>query len=280
MSDLLKYELFRLKRNKMFWVFVIASLAYVVFIVGFFAILVKLMPSSVTDPGEYDPTSLSAMGGMMMFMIQPSGYSALSFCCFLIMIPLILVSIATSTNVSQEFGQGTMRNLVMSGKPRHIIYLSKLIISTCVTLIFVAVSLFLAFSVNALIFGVGKIDALLLLRAIGLALILSTAVSCFTTFVSFFLRKTATTIVMIAVLAYILYTFNTLVSTFSMQFPKNETLIVISNVIDSFPFIGLTNSFNYSISLGNALRYLIASLGFIAAATFGGIAHFRAKDLK
>lgn len=78
---------------------------------------------------------------------------------FLIYIGIFL-SIFTSLFVGREYSDRTLRNKIISGHTRTSIYLSNYLITTCISIIFVFISILVTFAIGIPMFGFLKMSAI------------------------------------------------------------------------------------------------------------------------
>ena len=112
MTDLLKMYLFRLFKDKVFWIFLGIGVLIVLLDTIFYGIATNLLKNSRLNVGNLLVISSESLGAMDL-MSKPSIVGP-AFCFFFL---------------TREFHDGTIRNMILSGKKRIDIYVSAAIVA-------------------------------------------------------------------------------------------------------------------------------------------------------
>lgn len=132
MSNLFRAGMWRLKKNRMFWICMFAVAAYVVFACF----------SNYNNMQKYDV--VYSLDETMYLYVVPIG---------------ILISIVLGMFWGTEYSEGTIRNKIISGKSRVQIYLSGLFVSLLTAVFLYLIGLFTVSVLGIPLFGFAKASA-------------------------------------------------------------------------------------------------------------------------
>lgn len=132
MSNLFRAGMWRLKKNRMFWICMFAVVAYVLFACF----------CDYKEMQQYDVVYL--FDEVIFLYVLPLG---------------ILIAMVLGLFAGTEYSEGTIRNKIISGKSRVQIYLSGLFVSAFAAVFLYAIGLFVSCAVGIPIFGFAKASA-------------------------------------------------------------------------------------------------------------------------
>lgn len=155
MTDIIKVELFRIKKSVLFWVMLAITAALPILSAVMVASLIGVVGGIGGAVGEPD------VGITAWELIRQQGLTTASFQAWAqISSNVAVLAVITSAVVlSGEFNDGTMRNVVLANKTRTEMYFGYLIVSLIMALSFLAANFATTMIVVAPIFGFGGMDA-------------------------------------------------------------------------------------------------------------------------
>lgn len=155
MTDIIKVELFRIKKSVLFWVMFAITVALPIISAVAVASLIGVVGGIGGAVGDPD------VGATAWELIRQQGLTIASFQAWAqISSNVAVLAVITSAVVlSGEFNDGTMRNVVLANKTRTEMYFGYLIVSLIMALSFLAANFATTMIVVAPIFGFGGLDA-------------------------------------------------------------------------------------------------------------------------
>ena len=155
MTDIIKVELFRIKKSVLSWVMLAITAALPILSAVMVASLIGVVGGIGGAVGEPD------VGITAWELIRQQGLTTASFQAWAqISSNVAVLAVITSAVVlSGEFNDGTMRNVVLANKTRTEMYFGYLIVSLIMALSFLAANFATTMIVVAPIFGFGGMDA-------------------------------------------------------------------------------------------------------------------------
>ena len=156
MLGLIKSDLYRIYRDKIFWIMTIIVLAFAVLLPIIVFLFILLIKSGVGAQMEYEGYSQEAIAAGMDEvdkMFTPFGisffvFSSLSVNSFVIPIFVLIL-------LSKDVMQGTIRNKIIVGKTREAVYFSNIIVSIIIVLGLTIASIILSFIASVIFFHTG-----------------------------------------------------------------------------------------------------------------------------
>jgi len=146
MIEIIKVELFRLKKSTLFWVMFALTLASPVLSI----LLWVTVSASITDStGNLSEIIRSINGTITLLQEMPQVASDAA----------LWALIATAVVLSKEFVDGTMRNVVLANKSRAELYFGYLLTSFAVAVMYLLSFFAVVLIIAAPIFGFGEISA-------------------------------------------------------------------------------------------------------------------------
>lgn len=279
MAQLLSMGFSRLSKNKLFWSGTILQ-------AGFFAfIIIANYRDMVLHPDYYQYTSDS-------FMFAPFRISGLFASCF------------TGMFLGSEYSYGTIRNKLVVGKSRAVVYLANLIITFAASLIVNFVSILVTFSAGILLFGAPEMAPANMLMICGLGvLMLAAFAGIFTLLSTLITNKAAGSVInMLLFLALIIVGAFIVDRLEQPEMMMPSFVMSIDGVIQPTELVpnpwylqGTTRkvfaffrdllptsqgSLLMTREIERPLMVALCSLALTACTTVSGIFHFSKKDLK
>lgn len=254
MINLLRMELFKLSKNRVFWT--LAIIATVVF--AFLHYLITI--------GWWQLNNRFADAGMELFSSLELVTTPFYFMLFL--------STLAGFFVANDYTIGVIKNVVMSGNHRSVIFAAKLLIFALGSVILALICPLLVIFGGKLLFGFGELTDPSAIgyfaRAIGLFLLHLLAFTALLMLVALLVEDSGKTIIISVVLAL-------LISVADVMRPLPgflETLYHYSI------FHHLLDSFRIRMTLADVLQSLTVGLSTILVLAVGGNLVFKRKDVK
>ena len=264
MSNLVKNELFKMKKDKSLKVALIITIALTVFTVLSNLLVNKLMENILGS---------DTLSGVF-FDVK---YSVSTFFSLTNNFGFIL-PIFIALFICKDFSYGTIRNKVIAGYSKTKVYLSTLCSSLIIGIALVLINLLLTIVLSFMLLK-GSVDILWLLKICGLGMLVYIETLAFITMIAMLSKSQAITIIVsmgviffgiIAVSIMDLYDTTRIISDFI--FLKHSNIVVGQGSVE----IGS----NYLLTTGRVIRMLVSSVLFIAGTTIFGIYTFKQKDMK
>lgn len=272
MINIIKVELFRLKKSKLFWIMLGLSMAS-----PFISMALALLMSSIILDivgGSFNILGTAGMtSGLLSGLTQVAGDTAL------------WALITSAVVLSKEFGDGTMRNVVLANKSRAELFFGYLITAMIVGLTYLTATFAVILVIVAPIFSFDGMNALqgvtafLSSYALG-ALAIAFVETCVCMFL-FAVRKTWATILLPIIICLfvpsIFTSFLTIVTTIKGVAGEG----VNPNLTKWIPFVNMSSLYDPTnidgIVAGSNVIYLAA---FITMFILIGYYTFKKADLK
>lgn len=275
MISILKAELFRLKKSKVFWAFLIVCAALpvveLILILGFFALLKWLFSGSM-DESLWENLNIMTALDEIASVDKVSSAAA------------VLTLIATAIVLSKEFVHGTARNIILANKSREQVFFAFLLTAAIVGSCYLVTQFFVSALLFGAVFGFGEIGAGAVITSILCHFVLGICAMLFViTLVCMFLFTTRKQSLTIALpLLFVLFVPST-ISTFGVIIVSTLMAMgktVSETALQCVPFLNL----NYldaqhpaGLAMGmTVLYYLLFSALFFVIGFFS----FRKSDLK
>ena len=156
MLEIIKMELFRLKKSVLFWVMFAVTVALPILSAVTVASLIGVIDKFAGVAGDAGTDAMNAWD-----MIRNEGLT-LTMLTSLAQIgsnPAVLATITSAIVLSKEFGDGTTRNILLANKTRLELYFAYLIIAVIIAFSFLLGSFASTMIVVAPIFGFGELSA-------------------------------------------------------------------------------------------------------------------------
>ena len=193
MINMLKAELFRLVKDKSFWIVIIVAAAAALLFSAMFYLLESMALSMEAELAELGmtPADVNFTAGDLIMSVIGLGNMG------------IFAAIAIGLYNGKDFDQNTLRNKITAGNSREAIYFSTLIVNMLMYAAIFVVLVLSAFAFGSLILGFEFYSM------IGLDLLVSfiigAAFVCIITFISFATKKSST-ILVIGILSAVILT--------------------------------------------------------------------------
>lgn len=274
MMEILSSLLYRLKRNKLFYILLGVSFLLTLLSYGLLAALVDLAETDLASLAE-------GLGGLgfgsspLHFMTDGLNPSANLYLLAIISICIFLC---------KEFSNGTMRNVILANKSRTQMYFAYYLIAFLMCLCFLLLNLVETGVIYGLSFGFGELTASQIASGILVIIALSVCTSLFVVsaiiFFLFVTRKTGATVVLSILVASLLPSLVITIAQFAGLFAMIEGDIVNDYAISWVPFYQLSLFDPTAINPKYAAHIAIDMLGL--SAIFGSLGYviFRKANLK
>ena len=270
MLNILRADFYKLFRKKSFYVCSILLIILSIMNVYTYYSNVK---------SWFDKGMQMAALGMNMFSVIPQG----------VVLPSIFCTIVISIFISDEFSFGTIKNLISSGAIRVNIYLSKLVISLFVSVVFTVICAITSFIAGVSFMGFSEVtrdDYLNLFKMIGLVILAQFAVQSIYSMISFLVQNKTVAVSTNILIDYLLnfVVSAILIFAFAMwgnvQADDTSATQLMSNVIKCWPG-NLVRSFASLRLIPKDISFgVIVCLVSILISTFVGMFTFCKRDVK
>lgn len=251
MSNILKSDFYKLRKNKAFWVCTFVSIALAAF-------FVVILQGGGTNAEDVAGRGAAEMLAQVLF----TGFNIFVIAAF---VPIFITA---------EFQYGTMKNTLSRGAERTKVFFSKFIVSTCAALTMLIVYILAFLAVGSIIWGydpngLGVSSGLIVMVCLN-ALMLVAYTALFT-FTSMILRGTAGAIATnagcLAIVSLLLGTISTIFS---------ETF----NLADYWIGWGVSNLATLTPASGDIIQGIIIALAWGVASIAAGTTLFKKTDVK
>ena len=255
MINLIKAELFKLKRNHTFWVLIGVVTTFYALINYLVIIDWWNMSTGFNDIGLKEFNALETMKTPIVFNLS--------------------ISTLAGFFINSDYTNGTIKNQVLSGNKRSHIYLSKLIVfSLGVVVISVILPLITAVLETFLlghsaIYNFSTVNYLI--RSFSLYTIITIAYSAIIMFISSLTRESGKTIIITTVMTIVLFIIEKLLV------PMNEIVRVI---YENSIFYQIYQAFNPVLTVNEITKNIFISIVTLVIMTVCGIMIFKRKEIK
>lgn len=255
MSNLFKAELFKLKRNKSFWVLCLT-------ITGLSALLHYLIIIDwwQTSGSAFDKVGLSELNALSTFTVP-------------LLFNLIVSSLA-GFFISTEFSQsGVIKNQVISGNKRSHIFMVKYLVFSLGAIVVAILIPLVTGIIEVIILGHGEIlsfpNMLYLGRVLGLFTLQFLGYTAIIMLLAIITEDSGKTIIFSVLFTIVMYVVEKL--------PKST---FINMVYENSIFHQFSEVFKYSMTNGEIIKSIIIALVTIIIITMCGVFVFKRKELK
>ena len=261
MRNILKSDLFKLYKNKAFWICLLLSVAVAVLMV----LAIQAGINNITGNMGHVPFAgilglISGVGALTIFI--PMNFH------------LIFIAVFSSLFVASEFQTGTIKNTISRGAGRVNVFFSKFIVTA-----FASIVMFLAFVIAIVVTGTilwgfdpgGIVTGISLLSMIALQALTVLAFSALFTFTSMTLRGTGGAI---AANVIIVTMASTLFSAISLLLPNDF------NLNDYWLDWNLSNLATYSPDGAYVIQGVVIAVGWSVVSIIVGVSMFKMRDIK
>lgn len=269
MLNLVKSDFYRIIKSKL-------SIALLI-VIFCFSFLTSGLYSLVIEYAKYSGESIDEFQGMLTGSYVFRSSFTMSNNVGLI-IPII-----SSLFVCGDVSNGILRNKVISGHPRWMIYVSHLITNACFSGVMVFINALLNLFFGTLLLGYGSsfngTQLIFILQMILLGLLTYMFVATISTFLSLTLKSTPS-VVIVLVFVILILTFMTNIPSFFSEsiFNKYENFFYL--IPEYSLYSGIFSANNGALSLECMLIGIFSYLLFGGVFTGVGIAFFKFKDIK
>jgi ABC-2 type transport system permease protein len=255
MINLIKAELFKLKRNKTFWVLIgvvtalYALLNYLVIIDWW------NMSTGFNDIGLKEFNALEMMKTPIVFNLG--------------------ISTLAGFFINSDYTNGTIKNQILSGNKRSHIYLSKLIVFSLGVIVISVILPVVTAILETILLGHSEIyspsTVNYLIRSFSLYTIIIIAYSAIIMFISSLTGESGKTIIITIMMTIILFVIEKLLA------PMNEiTKVIYENSI----FYQIYQAFNPVLTTNEIIKNIFISIATLCIITYFGITIFKRKEIK
>lgn len=264
MVNLIKNELFKMKKDKSLKVALIVTLILTVITI-LSNMLVNELFENINDDEIVADLFIDVKYSVSTFFSLGNNFG-------------FILPVFIAIFICKDFSYGTIRNKIIAGYNKTKVYLSTLFSSMFIGIVLVLINLTLTI-ILSLVLLKGDIELLWLLKICGLGMLVYIETLSFITMIAMITRSQSLTIItsmgvifigIIAVSILDLYDTTRIISDFI--FLKHSNIITSqgAGVIDS----------NYVLTFGRTLRLLVSSVLFVGGTTLLGMYTFKHKDLK
>ncbi len=264
MNNLIKNELFKMKKDKSLKVALIITLALTVFTVLSNLLVNELMESIITD---------DTIGGIFIDV----KYSVSTFFSLANNFGFIL-PVFIAIFICKDFSYGTIRNKIIAGYSKTKVYLSTLFSSLIIGVVLVLINLLLTIVLSFLLLK-GNVDVLWLLKICGLGMLVYIETLSFITMIAMMTRSQGITMIVsmgVIFLGIIVVSIMDLYDT--TRILADFTFLKHSNIVVGQGAPDIESA--YLLTTGRIIRMLLSSILFIGGTTWFGIYTFKQKDMK
>ncbi|MBR2988559.1 MAG: hypothetical protein IKC64_02415 [Clostridia bacterium] len=275
MRDLLKADIKRVLKDKLFIVISILAVA--------FALITPLLTKALVELISIEESSGMGMEMLEMQLTAKSMFFS-SFSPgnnFGLILPIMMAII-----LCKDFNQGTVRNKIICGKSRSEIYFSML--TTCVifmcSFVLIQAVLTLLFSLVFFDYQVGGFtagDFGYLMASIGFEILVYFFICALLTFFIVFMKNAGLAIVMYFVVSFVFMIVGTITQTTIAFVSPNGTAYAILeflNTVNVFTSLAIGNGTSYTIF--EVLSLTLPNIAFTVVLAIAGWLVFKKKDLK
>ncbi len=266
MLNLLKSDFYKLKKSKAFWI--CTALCIVFGIIMVIAIQMDLIKETAI-PNVNNPEYVQALE----MLSNASGVWALSY--FLPLgLNVLFVGVFIAIFVSSEFGYGTMKNTLSRGADRTKVFLSKIIVCSCASIVMLLLFMLAVLTTGSVVWGYdpqGIASSSNMLAMVVLQMLLMLSYTALFTFISVTIRSNGGAIaanIMCSTVATYLFT------ALSMLFGGNLDLnnYWIGGAVSKLATVTATSS--------DVVQGIFVAIIWIMASILVGTALFRKQDVK
>lgn len=255
MTNLIRAELFKLRRNKTFWVLVGT-------ITGFSSLLHLLI---ITDwwqvtGTDFDKAGLGELNGLTVLILP--------------LIFNLIVSSFAGFFISTEFSQGNViKNQIISGNKRYHIYFAKFIVFSFGSIIITILIPLVTGVIMLILFGHSDLfdtsNVMFIGRAFGLFTLQFLCFTALVLIISFVTEDSGKTIL-----------FTLLLSVMMFIIEKFVTTPFIKVIYENTFFYQFTEVFKTTLTSGEILKSILIGLIYLFVISLCGIFKFKRKEIK
>ena len=256
MINLIKAELFKLKRNRTFWVL----MGVVTFIYGLANYLVIIDWWKMHNTGFYN--------------IGLKEYNAME----MVKLPLIfnlIISTLAGFFINIDYTTGTIKNQILSGNERSHIYLAKLIVFSLGSVITAVILPLMTVVLETIFLGHSDIytseTVMYLLRAFSLYTLIIIAYSSIIMLIASITKESGRTIIITIIMTIILFIIDK-----ALIFKYEIVRTIYENTI----FFQIYQAFNSSITSNEIGKNILISLATFTVISFCGSRIFKKQEIK
>lgn len=274
MLNLIKTDLKRIFKDKLFLVACILGVAFALFTPLLYRFLIGSLVE--LDGGETLSQQLGLYGKTLFFSaFSPSNNLGL-------IVPVLLGIV-----LCKDFSFGTVRNKIIGGKSRTSIFLSMFVSCTAMLWIILFLHAALTLAVSMLFFEYQPTafelkDLGYLFASLGLDFLVYVFIAALLCFLCVFMKNAGVTVVMFVAINFLFSIVGSIVSVARIFVdPAKEFLTAVLKFLDQAnifmgTYIGLTDAYDWK----GILPVLVGTIGGTALFLFLGTVTFRKKDLK
>jgi ABC-2 type transport system permease protein len=272
-------ELYKIRKGKAFPITVFVNIAFVLFYavmtVLFVQFILDMMVAEGVDIGE------PIMMGLGFDDAFPSsGYAAFtaSFMIFYQVVTLCAASLAAIW-ICDEFENGTIRNLLSTGKSRSVYYVSKLIVVFAASVIFAVINTAVNAGIITAFFGFGGPETFViadLLMFFGGQLMIYFAYASIFVMAAFLLRHVGAALGV--TIGYVAFLEAIFVLVLSLEFASSVKFL--ENLFPYFNIMQFTQVFQGGLETGSYLIAAIMCAVTVITSTAIGMITFAKRDVK
>lgn len=271
MTDIIKVELFRLKKSALFW-----ALLGVVAICPLLSVLLNIVIILMVNGAEGNALETLRAAGLTKTLLQSSTMISCD--------AALLALITSSVLLSREFVDGTMRNVVLANKSRAALYFGYLLTSLIVAVTYLTAYYVVTLVIVAPVFGFGGVSAGKAVSAVlcsfALGLFAVTFIeSCVCMFVFGVRKQWAAILFPLLILFFVPTTFQTILTIFTMAMASNGQAVTIDTQ-RWIPFVNVQYLDPTAMDGALAAINILYLSVFITVFTVSGYYTFKKADLK
>lgn len=276
MFNLIKADLYKLRKDVPFKIITIILMAVVLFFMGMLKAMELLMSDSINTMPDGPGITITSMQSFMLLSVFSLGTLGL------------FVAIITSMFVGKDFNLNTIRAKIISGNSRLKIYASTLVVNLVIGFILFFITVIESILLSLIFYG-RIADFAFIIYALLLCIPLYISFISIATFISVATKSQTLGIVFNALIVVIVPTLITIVQTIVISLGGSAAVDFILSIfpysqistVTGGTFFGyLSGSVSPAVLHGFVAKCIISPLIFAAAATVGGALIFRKADIK
>lgn len=195
----------------------------------------------------------------------------------------IFIALIINLINTKDYSQGTIRNFMVSGESRTTIYLTKAIITSIATIIFIGISIIVVTLASTIVTGWSTTFASIdLLEFLGRSLLVILIYIAFSTIITFFAHLFQSSGKVIAITLVICFVFQILYGlyTYNLYISGGSGSVFLEIITKIFVPVHLAGVTSLGGELNDILFAVLASVLTILLFTILGILKFKQRDLK
>jgi hypothetical protein len=278
MKDLLKCELFKLNKNSALRTSIIVTGAVSILFAAIYLVVSYFLVDIAGDEADM-------LGVMLGLPIPLYGSYGLKGMPYEWLIYAVMSSILIGGIFASEHQMGIIRNLVMSGKPRHQIFLSKTIIANMAVVGLFLIAIFTSTVLGSIFYGWGPLSFGQYIGRFSLLLIQVLAFANLVILIASATKNTGAAIGLTVGMFFIFFFLATISTTLLMvDDGVSDTVLILARVMgvigDLYPISAINIVTSDSATSTALLRVTLTSLGITGASIGLGMLKFQKEDLK